>query len=84
MSLKTFIIQTLTMRENVQAAKKGHRRKLKPLDEFFIVLFRLRRGFSEKHLARRETIALCPCLSQFDVFATKVVHFTLCVLQPLH
>ena len=38
--------------ENVQASKKGRRRKLKPLDKFFIVLCRLRRGFSEKYLAQ--------------------------------
>ena len=42
---------------NVQAAKKGRRRKLKPLDEFFIVLSRLRRGFSEKHLAHLYGVA---------------------------
>ena len=42
---------------NVQAAKKGRRRKLKPLDEFFIVLCRLRRGFSEKHLAHLYGVA---------------------------
>lgn len=33
--------------ENVQAAKKDRRRKLRPVEEFFIVLCRLRRGFSE-------------------------------------
>ena len=43
--------------ENVQASKKGCRRKLKPLDEFFIVLCRLRRGFSEKHLAHLYGVA---------------------------
>ena len=43
--------------ENVQASKKGRRRKLKPLDEFFIVLCRLRRGFSEKHLAHLYGVA---------------------------
>ena len=42
---------------NVQAAKKGRRRKLKPLDEFFIVLCHLRRGFSEKHLAHLYGVA---------------------------
>lgn len=42
---------------NVQAAKKGRRRKLKPQDEFFIVLCRLRRGFSEKHLAHLYGVA---------------------------
>lgn len=42
---------------NVQAAKKGRRRKLKPLDEFFIVLCRLKRGFSEKHLAHLYGVA---------------------------
>jgi len=36
---------------NIQAAKKGQRQKHKPLDEFFIVLCHLRRGFSEEHLA---------------------------------
>ena len=36
--------------ENAQALKKGRRRKLKPPDEFFIVLCRLRRGFSEKNI----------------------------------
>ena len=43
--------------ENVQASKRGRRRKLKPLDEFFIVVFRLRRGFSEKHLAHLYGVA---------------------------
>jgi len=37
--------------DDVQKAKKGRRRKLKTLDEFFIVLCRLRRGFPERHLA---------------------------------
>ena len=31
-------------------AKKGRCRKLRPVDEFFIVLCSLRRGFSERHL----------------------------------
>ena len=43
--------------ENVQASKKGRRRKLKPLDKFFIVFCRLRRGFSEKHLAHLYGVA---------------------------
>ena len=43
--------------ENVQASKKGRGRKRKPLDEFFIVLCRLRRGFSEKHLAHLYGVA---------------------------
>ena len=42
---------------NVQTAKKGRRRKLKPLDKFFIVLCHLRRGFSEKHLAHLYGVA---------------------------
>ena len=42
---------------NVQAAKKGRRRKLKPLDQFLIVLCHLRRGFSEKHLAHLYGVA---------------------------
>jgi len=37
--------------DDVQKAKKGSRRKLKTLDELFIVLCRLRRGFPERHLA---------------------------------
>ena len=46
--------------ENVQASKKERRRKPKLLDEFFIVLCRLRRGFSEKkHLARLYGVAQC-------------------------
>ena len=36
---------------NVKSAKKGRRRELKALDEFFMVICRPRRGFSEKHLA---------------------------------
>ena len=54
--------------ENVQASKKERRRKPKPLDEFFIVLCRLRRGFSEKkkHLARLYGVAQCT-LSQIFV-----------------
>lgn len=32
-------------------AKRGRRRTIQPLDEFFIVLCSLRRGFSERHLA---------------------------------
>ena len=35
--------------DNVQATKRGRRCKLKPLDKFFVVLCRLRSGFSEKH-----------------------------------
>ena len=38
-------------KENVLTTKMGCRRKLRPLEEFFIVLCRLRRGFSELHLA---------------------------------
>ena len=37
--------------ENVTTAKKGRPRKLKPVEEFFIALCRLRRGSSERHLA---------------------------------
>ena len=37
--------------ENITPAKKGRPRKLKPVEEFFIVLCRLRRAFSERHLA---------------------------------
>lgn len=43
--------------ENVQAAKKGRCRKLRPVEEFFIVLCRLRRGFSERHLANLYGVA---------------------------
>lgn len=43
--------------EDVQAAKKGRRRKIRPVDEFFIVLCRLRRGFSERHLANLYGVA---------------------------
>ena len=32
-------------------SKKGRRRKLKPVEEFFMVMCRLRRGFAEHHLA---------------------------------
>ena len=42
---------------NFQPTKRGRPRKLKPLDEFFIVLCRLRRGFSEKHLAHLYGVA---------------------------
>ena len=37
--------------ENVTPAKIGRPRKLKPIEASFIVLCRLRRGFSERHLA---------------------------------
>ena len=43
--------------ENVTPAKKGRRRKLQPIEEFFIVLCRLRRGFSERHLAHLYGVA---------------------------
>ena len=43
--------------ENLPAAKKGRRRKIRPVDEFFIVLCRLRRGFSERHLANLYGVA---------------------------
>ena len=43
--------------ENVTPAKKGRPRKLKPVEEFFIVLCRLRRGFSERHLAHLYGVA---------------------------
>ena len=42
---------------NFQPTKRGRPRKLKPPDEFFIVLCRLRRGFSEKHLAHLYGVA---------------------------
>ncbi|XP_044176092.1 uncharacterized protein LOC122959097 [Acropora millepora] len=42
---------------NFQPTKRGRPRKLKPLDEFFIVLCRLQRGFSEKHLAHLYGVA---------------------------
>ena len=37
--------------EDTSTTKRGRFRKLKPLEEFFIVLCRSRRGFSERHLA---------------------------------
>ena len=43
--------------ENVTPAKKGRPRKLKSVEEFFIVLCRLRRGFSERHLAHLYGVA---------------------------
>ena len=43
--------------ENGSTAKKGRRRKLRPLEEFFIVLCRLRRGLSERHLANLYGVA---------------------------
>lgn len=43
--------------ENISPAKKGRPRKLKPVEEFFIVLCRLRRGFSERHLAHLYGVA---------------------------
>ena len=43
--------------ENITPTKKGRPRKLKPVDEFFIVLCRLRRGFSERHLAHLYGVA---------------------------
>ena len=44
-------------KENVPTTKMGCRRKLRPLEEFFIVLCRLRRGFSEWHLANLYGVA---------------------------
>ena len=43
--------------ENVTTVKKGRPRKLKPVEEFFVVLCRLRRGFSERHLAHLYGVA---------------------------
>ena len=43
--------------ENGPTAKKGGCRKLRPLEEFFVVLCRLRRGFSERHLANLYGVA---------------------------
>lgn len=43
--------------DNITPAKKGRRRKLKPVEEFFIVLCRLRRGLSERHLAHLYGVA---------------------------
>ena len=43
--------------ENVTTVKKGRPRKLKSVEEFFIVLCRLRRGFSERHLAHLYGVA---------------------------
>lgn len=43
--------------ENLLAAKKGSRRKIRPVDEFFFVLCRLRRGFSERHLSNLYGVA---------------------------
>ena len=46
-----FYISESDDEEDTSKIKRGRRRKLKPLEEFFIVLCRLRRGFSERHLA---------------------------------
>ena len=43
--------------ENITPVKKGRPRKLKPVEEFFMVLCRLRRGFSERHLAHLYGVA---------------------------
>ena len=43
--------------ENALTTKKGRRRKLRPLEKFFIVLCRLRRGFSERHPANLYGVA---------------------------
>ena len=43
--------------ENVTTVKKGRPQKLKPVEEFLIVLCRLRRGFSECHLVHLYGIA---------------------------
>ena len=43
--------------ENVTPAKKARPQKLKPVEEFVIVLCRLRRGFSERHLAHLNDVA---------------------------
>lgn len=37
--------------DNTPSAKRGRPRKIRPRDEFFIVMCRLRRDFSERHLA---------------------------------
>ncbi len=37
--------------ENYLGSKKGRPRKLKPVEQFFLVMCRLRRGFREQHLA---------------------------------
>ena len=41
----------------VKATMKGQRSKLKPLDKFFIILCRLRRGFAEKYLGHLYGVA---------------------------
>ena len=43
--------------KNMQETKRGRRRKLRPVEEFFIVLCRLRRGFSERHIANLYGVA---------------------------
>ncbi len=37
--------------ENYLGSKKGRPRKLKPVEQFLLVMCRLRRGFREQHLA---------------------------------
>ena len=53
--------------DNTPSAKRGHLRKIRPLDELFIIMCRLRRGFSEGHLTNlysvaQSTISLAECL----------------------
>lgn len=57
MSLKKFYNLDSDEDNYVQKVKKGCCQKLKALDEFFIVLCRLRRGFSKWHLAHLYCLA---------------------------
>lgn len=49
---------------NFQPTKRGRPRKLKPLDEFFIVLCRLRRGFSEIQSEHMQPFAMIKTLGK--------------------
>ena len=44
--------------EEIPTSKKGRARSLKPIDEFFLVMCRLRQGFHEDHLAHLFNISI--------------------------
>ena len=57
--------------------KKGRARSLRPMDEFFLVMCRLRQGFHEDHLAHLFNVST-PTVSRIVITWINFMHFKCC------